>query len=134
MSGQSILEQDDYTFIHQGLKPETNRSKRGKEGVAIVLSKEALKAWNATGKTLLNEFGSRILAIRLACKDLRDNDICIFLISAYAPVSAAKDTVWKNFLSNLENCIRRKPKDDILLIGCDCNSSLGICYERRPEH
>ena len=36
-------------------------------------------------------------------------------------------------LLELQNCIRSKLKDDILLIGCDCNSSLGISYGRRPE-
>ena len=132
LNGQFIVEHDGYTFIHHGIEPNADQSKRGKEGVAIVLSRDALNAWNATGRAVLSEFGSRILAVRLICKDLRGKDVGMFLISTYAPVGTAKDSLWKSFLTNLQNCIRSKPKDDISLIGCNCNSSLGIGYGRRP--
>jgi len=64
------------------------------------------------------------------CQDMRGKNIGIFLVSAYAPIGVATNNIWKDFLGNLERCIRNKPKSDILLIGCDCNSYLGICYGR----
>ena len=85
------------------------------------MSHEATNAWNASGRTVFNNFGSRILAVRLICQDVKGKNVSIYLISAYAPVGVANDTV----LDNLEQCIRNKAKDDILLIGCDCNSLEG---------
>jgi len=33
------------------------------------LSNDAMKAWNATGQSVFNDFGSRILAVRLMCQE-----------------------------------------------------------------
>jgi len=34
------------------------------------LSNDATKAWNATGQSVFNDFGSRILVVRLMCQDI----------------------------------------------------------------
>jgi len=47
------VECDNCTLIHHGLDPNLDKSKRGREGVAIVLSNDATKAWNATGQYLM---------------------------------------------------------------------------------
>ena len=55
---------------------------------------EATTAWKAAGSELHNDFGARMIAIRLLVKDNMDNDVFVFLVSAYAPISTAPDAVW----------------------------------------
>ena len=98
LNGDSIVEHDNCTFIQHGIDPSVDKSKRGKEGVAIVLSHDATKAWNASGRTVFNNFGSRILAVRLNCQDARNKNVSVYLVTAYAPIGVAKDTVWREFL------------------------------------
>jgi len=54
-------------------------------------------------------------------------------VSAYAPIGVADQQIWDNFLTNLQRCIDAKPENDVLLIGCDTNSSLGINLENRTS-
>jgi len=124
--GNAILEQHGCLLLTNGIDEGVPTCRRGKEGVAIALSQNAVKAWKDAGSVLHNDLGSRIIAIRLSVKDSRNKVVGLFLVSAYAPVGAASQFEWDNFLNKLEQCIRRKPARDILLIGCDTNSSLGI--------
>ena len=108
-------------FLFNGLEKHQHRSRRGEQGVGIALNPDALTAWKAAGSVIYDEFGARIIAIRLKTKVNS-----IFLISAYAPVGVADDDVWEDFLSKLDSCISKKHPDDVLVIGCDSNSSMGV--------
>ena len=46
-------------------------------------------------------------------------------MSAYAPVGNADQSIWEEYLRNLDNCINQKRTNDILVIGSDTNSSMG---------
>ena len=120
-SGAESIDHKGNRFLFNGLEKHQHQSRRGEQGVAIVLNQDALAAWKAAGSVVYNEFGARIIAIRLTTK-------CnsIFLISAYAPVGVADEYLWEDFLINLETCISKKHRDDILIIGCDSNSSMGV--------
>ena len=118
------------TFLLNGLDANEDKSKRGKGGVGIILSEFATHAWKEAGSVIYTNFGKRIIATRLVLKDNRKNDIEIFLVSAYAPIGVADAQTWDTFLQNLESCISSKRPNDILIVGCDANSSLGINYER----
>ena len=51
----------------------------------------------------------------------------LFLITGHSPPSEPKfNGLWQDYLDDLDNCIARKKPDDILLIGMDCNSSIGV--------
>ena len=100
--------------------------KRCSQGVGIALSPPAVAAWVAAGSEQHNDLGARVLAIRLLMTDCCGNDVGLFVISAYAPVGNAAVALWQDFFDKLETCISRKRRDDILLIGADTNSSMGI--------
>ena len=51
------------------------------------------------------------------------NEANLFLISAYAPIGNANQKLWDNFI---EIYISRKHHNDILVLGCDTNSSRNI--------
>jgi len=63
------------------------------------------------------------MTLRLLFKDNRD--VAVFLVSAYAPVGNAPDEEWNVYLDNLSTCMNKKRKGDILIVGSDCNSSIG---------
>jgi len=79
----------------------------------------------ASGCEIHNNLGPRVIGTRLLMKDNMNNDIGLFLISAYAPIGRAKQLLWDTFVEALEQCIRRKRPNDILIVGCDANSSVG---------
>ena len=58
------------------------------------------------------------------------NEVGLFLITAYAPIGDANKKLWDNFIEKLEICISRKHPNDILVIVCDTNSSVGTSYKR----
>ena len=58
------------------------------------------------------------------------NEVGLFLITAYAPIGNANKKLSDNFIEKLEICISRKHPNDILVIGCDTNSSIGTSYKR----
>ena len=66
------------------------------------------------------------MAVRLCAKDIDDKDTSIFLVSAYAPVSTASEEAWNDYYEKLQACIDRRKQQDILMIGSDCNASIGI--------
>eukprot|EP00111_Clytia_hemisphaerica_P001918 TCONS_00005396-protein len=77
------LEYKQCMLLTNGRPVSEVTSKRGQEGVGIVLSRDAVLAWKAAGSETHVDLGSRIIAIRLLVKDARGKDIGIFLVSAY---------------------------------------------------
>ena len=124
-TGLANFELDGCYLLTSGLSQNSVKSRRGEQGVCIVLSPEALLSWKASGYELHNDFGARVMGIRLLLKDNKDNDVGLFLISAYAPIGSAKQPLWDDFIETLEQCISRKRPNDILIVGCDANSSVG---------
>ncbi|XP_066926757.1 uncharacterized protein [Clytia hemisphaerica] len=122
--GQEVLDFEQYRLISSGLNEATCR--RGSQGVAICLNPDGVDAWNAAGLETHSDLGPRVLAIRLLLRDKHNRDVGVFLVSAYAPVRNAPEHTWNEFLIYLTTCLNRKRNDDILVIGCDCNSSMGV--------
>ena len=58
------------------------------------------------------------------------NEVGLFLVSAYVPIGNVDQKLWDSFIEKLEICISRKPPSDILVIGCDTNSNVGISKKR----
>ena len=101
------------------------KSNRGEQGVGIALSEHGVAAWKEAGSVLHNDFGGRIIAIRLQLRDARGKPVCIFLVSAYCPIGSSDPEKWEEFLAQLDSCVARKVRGDVLLIGIDSNSSIG---------
>ena len=64
--------------------------------------------------------------MRLIVTDQRGKEVGLFLVSAYAPIGDAEQSEWEEFLDEMDGCIDKKHSNDILLIGADCNSSIGV--------
>ena len=54
-------------------------------------------------------------------------------MSAYAPVSNVKQSVWDKYHQELEHCVAAAGKEDILLIATDANVSMGVCTGERDS-
>ena len=123
-SGNEALQHGNCCILATGLKAENN-SRRGSQGVGVILSPAATDAWKAAGSEIHNTFGGRVMAVRLLVRDSQGRDLYLFLVSAYAPVGAADNSIWEEYFENLDQCISCKKTDDILIIGSDTNSSMG---------
>ena len=58
-----VLERNGMTAIMVGLS-EVDQTKRGSQGVGIVLSARATKAWKACGSEKHVDLGARVVAVR----------------------------------------------------------------------
>ena len=127
--GHETLDFDNFKVILNGLEKTDDICNRGSQGVGIVLNQEGISAWKAAGYEKHIEYGARIIAIRLCIKDKHKRDVGVFLVSAYAPVGNAPDNVWDDYLERFTNCINKRRNDDILIIGSDCNASVGCATD-----
>ena len=125
-SGTEVLENTGCILFLSSQNAHLQAGRRGSQGVGIALSPKGLQAWKAGGCVLHNDVGPRMIAIRLLLRDLCGNDVGVYLVSAYAPVSAESDLVWEQYYDQLDACIARKQAGDILVIGTDCNASIGV--------
>ena len=128
--GNEVLEHGQFRMITAGLDQTLLKGKRGSQGVAIALNPDGVSAWKAAGCESHTDLGARVMAVRLLLKDKQSRDVGVFLISAYAPVGNAPDDVWDIFFEQLDRCIARKKREDILVIGTDSNSSMGRATEQ----
>ena len=89
------------------------------------MNSDGISAWKAAGYEKHINYGARIIAVRLCVKDKHKRDVGIFLVSAYAPVGNAPDDIWDEYLEKFTNCINKKQNNDIMIVGSDCNASVG---------
>ena len=66
------------------------------------------------------------MALWLLFKNRQHRDVGISLILAYAPVGNAPKNEWEDYFDKLTTCLQRKQNNDIIIIGTDCNSSMGF--------
>ena len=132
-SGSETLENGGCLLFCSGLEKDQMKSNRGEQGVGIALSQKGVAAWKEAGSTLHDDFGGRIIAVRLQLKDKKEKPVVLFLVSAYCPVGKADPDVWEEFLQQLNTCVARKHADDLLLIGMDSNSSIGTMKREGQE-
>lgn len=123
-AGKEVLEHGAARILLSGL--EVPLCPRGSQGVGIVLSPAGVESWKAAGATVHDDLGARVIATRLQVRDCQQRDVFIFLVSAYAPVGDAEQGVWDTFLESVDRCLSRMEHDDILVMGTDTNSSMGI--------
>ncbi|XP_071580583.1 craniofacial development protein 2-like [Temnothorax nylanderi] len=100
---------EKYTFYFSG--NETNSF----AGVAIAIPKQ----WN---KSVLgyNPINERLISIKLSASPTPLN-----IIQAYSPTSTAEDKVVECFYNQLETCITKIPKKELLIVLGDFNAKIG---------
>lgn len=128
--GHEVLDFESYKLVTIGLRKDNVKCNRGSQGVGIILNKDGVSAWKTAGYEKHVDLGARVMALRLLFKDKHNRDVAVFLISAYAPVGSAPNDEWDEYLENLLTCINRKREEDILIIGSDCNSSIGCSTDK----
>ena len=118
-------------IIHAGIEPPSNpatrsRGRPGKQGVAIILNNFATKAWN-NSNNFTYCYSGRIVAVRLVfpARNSQLKPLCFYIVSAYAPTSDSSNATQTTYLDNLKDCLSKRQKDDILILGTDANASLG---------
>eukprot|EP00980_Cylindrotheca_fusiformis_P021013 scaffold8028_cov81-Cylindrotheca_fusiformis.AAC.1 len=114
-------------FLSNG-NPENTR-KHG--GVGIILSPEAVKAWERAGQPEPIRpppvaSATRSIAIEIKMEDKKKKEMKIFLISTYLPCSSFSDEDFEETLNQLQFLIDKCPTDAILIIGGDFNASIGV--------
>ena len=134
MEGENVTENmADYpgwTLLRHGLKDKV--CARGSQGVGILLSPEATKAWTEAG-TQLNSFGPRIMSTRLKVKDNKARPLTIYLVSAYAPLASASLVERQRYFSDMQACVDACGKREVLMIGTDANAALGIQTSKKDR-
>ena len=88
-TGVSRREHKICIIFSSGLEPNLVKSQRGEQGVAILLSKNAVTAWKSAQSIVCNDLGAIIIAVRLLVNDNMKNEITLFLISTYARIGNA---------------------------------------------
>ena len=125
-TGTEVLQNNGCMIMLAGQDSRLQVGNRGAQGVGIALNPCGVEAWKAGGCVLHNDFGPRMIAIRLLLRDSHKNNVGVFLVSAYAPVSSESDAVWDRYYDQLDTCISRRLANDILIIGTDSNASIGV--------
>jgi exonuclease III len=121
------------TFFTHG--PEKQSSSRGRGGLAIALSKKALKAWIRAGKPDIRRHGvmddtTRIMGIDLKVPVGKSfENLTIFNIYAPSTHGNEIETV-ENFWTEVEDQLMKLPKNSIPIVGGDINARIGT----RPSH
>jgi exonuclease III len=116
------------TFFTHG--PDEQTSSRGRGGLAIGLSRKALKAWTRAGKKEIRRHGTMDGTTRIMGIDLRVpsgnsfEDLTIFNIYAPSTHGNDMDTV-DNFWTELEDDIRSIPASSTPIVAGDINARIG---------
>jgi hypothetical protein len=82
--GDTQKDNSGYLILNHG-PPGTGAMARG-QGVGIILSPDAQKAWTLAGSQVLH-FGLRIMAIRLQMEDAKGRPLTIFRVAATRPTA-----------------------------------------------
>ena len=125
--GSEDLVNGDCKLIMTGLS-RAEQSRRGSQGVGILLSREAQAAWKKANYEEHRDFGARVMAVRLIVRGSDGREKGLFLVSGYAPVGCASAAEWSDFFSSLDACVARKCSEDVLVLGIDTNSSICLLY------
>ena len=110
--------------------PGTEQPRQRGEGVAIVLTGEAVTAWNAGGEQWKAR-SSRLITAKLKHGD-RHQDI-LHVISCYAPTFAVNRTEKDKFFNDLQQALDEIPPEEPYLLLGDFNARVGSRSEADEE-
>lgn len=122
-TGREVLEVNGITLVLRG--PSTQQG-RGSKGIGFALATPAVKAWERAGRKEFLSRDKRSMGIRFIVEDGKGREMGLFLIAAYAPVGCAPDADWDEFFAGLDQVKKLAGADDIVVIGGDWNSSMGV--------
>jgi hypothetical protein len=102
---------------------------RGRGGVAIALSKKALKAWDKAGNTIIKpdlavDGTVRMMSIDIAVPSNKTWET-LSIFNVYAPPSDYDEHQIDHFWESLEQEISKKPTHCQIIVAGDINASIG---------
>ena len=122
--GSNIYEVEDHFILHSGrIVPGDGQQVRRGEGVGLVLSPEATRAWRFGGEEW-EPVSSRIVTAKLRVKGGRSPQHLV-LVSVYAPTFRASDEEKEDFFTDLRRTISTAPANSTLLVVGDWNARVG---------
>jgi hypothetical protein len=116
--GDEIYQRNGYLVINHGkmadpTAPDGDPKGRCGNGVAIILSSEAMQAWIAAGCCILR-FCGYILAVKLVVEDIFGQPVTVMLATACAPIGVAKEDVRQAFARHLDRCMESRKLHEVL--------------------
>ena len=118
--GFEAEELDGFLIVHHGEKEKTCR--RGRNGVAIVLSPEARMAWEAGGSKINHSSNGRLMTMMLAV----EGGLTLKVGSGYAPCSGRSSDERQAFYDDVSTQTSNGNSRDILVLFIDANASPGV--------
>lgn len=132
--GCDIWKTASHTFLHSGRTvPSGDEPAIRREGVGIVLDKEATEAWRQAGETW-EAVSPRLISARLKVTragqrrpggSRETSNVYVSVVSAYAPTARAPPGVKEKFIEDLQYTVDKIPSSDVLLILGDFNARVG---------
>ena len=119
-----------WTLLRHGLKEKV--CARGSQGVGILLSPAATAAWTEAG-TQVHSFGPRIVSTCLRVKDNKARPLTIYVVSAYAPLASAPKAERDRYFSDLQACVDKCGRREVLVMGTDANATLGVRQSKQDR-
>ena len=117
-AGHGVSQINSFTIVHSGAAADDPHPRR--RGVAVVMSERASSAWHFAG-SVMEPVSERIIRIRL-----KSHTGFLSLIAVYAPTNEpASEEESEAFYESLQECVRRVPRRDMLLILGDFNARVG---------
>jgi hypothetical protein len=108
-------------------RPTKNGKGGDRFGLGMLLHKDGMQAWQDGGcKRKMNYPSQRVMDCRFLVADCAGHDIGIHLVNAHAPIGRASSNEWKDFFADLDLSIASANPTDVIVLGGDLNSSIGI--------
>ena len=121
----NVYEVEGHVVLHSGRElPKEGESFQRSEGVGIVLSPKAAKAWRDGGEQW-EPVSSRVVTARLRLDRVGSQHRFLHLVSVYAPTFRAPQQVKDDFFADVQMVIDKVPEKDFLMIVGDWNARVG---------
>ena len=121
----NMYEVEGHVVLHSGRElPKEGESFQRSEGVGIVLSPIAAKAWRDGGEQW-EPVSPRIVTARLRLDTEGNQYRFLHLVSVYAPTFRAPQQVKDDFFEDVQRVIDKVPERDTLMIVGDWNARVG---------
>ena len=99
--GEEDLLDGGCSLVSVGLS-DAEQSRRGSQGVGVLLSSAGLDAWKKANHEVHRDLGARVMAVRLVVRAPDGTEQGLFLVSAYAPVGCSSPALWDDFFGKLD--------------------------------
>ena len=124
--GTRVLCNQDHTILNANEEGATRR------GVGFVLSPDATRAWDATGRAQRTR-GARAAAVRLQFVDGAGRTVGVCCVCGYRPTTAASTAEHDAFTADLDHVMEFAHATDMVIVAMDGNGAVGVANRADDE-